>query len=139
MFYKNFITETWKGQIDLVGDSIEVLLIDTEFYTFDENHKYESQIPANAIISSAELTGKTVNGLVFTADDLSFSDAQVKPNKVCSAIIISQNSGYLETSKLICYIDDAPEFPVQEIDSDFSISWPVEGIFEAEFPIAGGG
>jgi hypothetical protein len=133
MFYNIFGDELLKGNIDFISDDIEVLLIDTSEYTFNINHQYESQIPESAIISSAILTGCSILHRRFFADDVSFSDKKIKEGKVCDALILVKNTGYLETSVLIKYIDknliDDEEFPT-EVDSDFSISWPVEGIFE---------
>lgn len=111
-----------KKNIDLIGDDIIALLVDTSMYTIDlVNDEFQSDIPEAAMIAERTLTAKSfVNG-VFDADDVLFPSL-ISPQEV-GAVIIIQNTDVYSTSKLILAVDNSPSFPILPDGTDFTISW----------------
>lgn len=111
-----------KGNIDLIGDQIDVLLIDTSLYTIDlDNDEFQSDIPEAAIIAEKTLTNKTWEGAIFDADDVTF--LSLSSDQLVGAIVLVQYQPTLSTSALIYANDNAPSFPVTPDGTDFSIVW----------------
>ena len=107
--YTNGRIERAKGNVDLVNDDIVLLLVDTDFYTVDlENDFCQSDIPEEAQILEVSLTGKTLDGVTFRADEISITG--LTEGKI-GALVILQNTGYENTSVLLSY-HVADNFPV---------------------------
>ena len=119
--YKNGVTEIMKGNIDLINSTISAMLIDTDSYTVDLTNDTDlSDIAAAAQISDTEMSGKTVDGTVFRANDTTFSS--VTGTKV-NAIVLFLDNDTEEASTLIYYADDAAEFPITPDGTDITIAW----------------
>lgn len=120
-----------KGDVDLINDTISVMLIDTNEYTVDlDNHTNQTDISDAAVWSIANLTGKTVLDGVFRANDVVFSDVtEVDVGDTAGALIVFVNRETYSDSLLLAYIDNAPEFPVLLDGEDVSVYWdPTNGI-----------
>lgn len=100
------------GQIDLTSDDIVIVLVDTGAYTVNlATHEFLDDVAAGARIGTSDpLTGKTVTDGVFDANDAEVSGVAAAEN--VDALLVVQDSGDPATSRLIGYVDDAPEFPL---------------------------
>jgi hypothetical protein len=127
--FENGVRAMMGADIDLVNDDIAALLV-TSLYTPDlVNDTDQSDVPEAAIIATKNLTGKTLDGTVFRADNTVFTS--VVGNDI-AAIVLIKNTDSLGTSLLIHYIDNAPELPITPDGTDITIQWDlgVNGIFK---------
>jgi len=118
------------ANIDLINDQIAALLIDLSYYTPDlDNDLSQADIPEAAQIAQVALTGKTLDGTTYRADDSVFTS--VTGAKV-DAIVLMLDTDNTGTSLLIHYIDDAVEFPITPDGTNITIEWSdgVNGIFK---------
>ena len=129
--YEYGVAEIMRGNVDLINDSITALLVDPGFYTPDLSlDTSQDDIPEAARISEVELTGNTLDGTTFRADDVTFNSVPTTVSEA-SAVVVFFNSGVYNTSTLIAYIDNAPEFPITPDGGDIVIAWDTgsDGIF----------
>lgn len=129
--YESGINAIMAGNIDLENDDISAILIDTSLYTVNlANDSNQDDIPDSAQIQEALLNGKTLDGSVFRASDLTFKS--VPSGQDVGAIVLFLNTDYSDTSILIAYLDNAPEFPITPDGSDIVINWDtgINGIFK---------
>jgi len=127
--YEKGVASIMGADIDLVNDSIAALLIDLDFYTPDlDSDDTQADIPLAAQIAQVTLTGKTLDGTTFRADDSIFTS--VEGDNV-DAIVIMKNTTDSETSLLICLMDSASQFPITPDGSNITIQWDsgADGIF----------
>jgi hypothetical protein len=132
--YEHGIAELMGGDIDLVNDQISIMLIDANYYTVDlATHTSQSDVPDAAILSQVIMTGKTLDGITFRASDVTFPSVE---GEEASAVIIFKDTDSYVTSTLICYLDDAPEFPTTPNGTDIIITWDTgdNGIFKIGNP-----
>lgn len=108
------------GLIDIADDTITIALVDTGNYTFSSTHEFRSDVANNAVISTATLSNKTVEGGVFDADDATFSSVT---GANCEALIIYQNTANDATSRLIAYIDSATGLPILPNGGDITVAF----------------
>jgi hypothetical protein len=79
--------------------------------------------------SETTLTGKTVTGGVFDCNPFTFSSVSSDWTNVDAvAMFLSEDDP--ENCQLICYIDNAPEFPLTPDDTDITITPSATGVFE---------
>lgn len=111
-----------KGEIDWLNDNIRIALIDTGIYTVDIiNHQYLSDVaPSSIVTTSGVLSGKSVDGGVVDATDVSFISGILSN---VQAIIIYQDNGLSSTSRLIAYIDTGADLPFIQTASPVSVLW----------------
>lgn len=126
-FYSKGKNNLGLGNINLITDDINVVLLDTDLYNADlDNDEFQSDIPESAIIAEKTLLGKTLTNSVFDANDLTFSNLDSE-GKAITAIALIKDTGANNTSLLIAYIDNDPEFirPMAFIPDgeDFTITW----------------
>jgi len=108
------------GNIDLINDEFEVLLVDTSIYTPDlDLDEYQSDIPNAAVIAEKTLSSIDFSGAVFDANDVVF--ASLESTQEVGAIVILKNSGAYNTSPLV-FINDSFT-PVLPDGTDFTIVW----------------
>ena len=111
------------GSINVLTDTIVLLLIDTSIYAVDLNqHEFLSSVPSAARASingsdrSDPLTNKTAHigsgvsyeGGIFDADDLILLAVT---GNACGAVIVVKDTGNDATSSLIDFIDQG-DFPI---------------------------
>jgi hypothetical protein len=119
--YKNGVTEIMKGNIDLVNSTISAVLLDKTYYTVDLTNDTDlSDIAAAAELSHKEMSGKTVVGTVFRANDTTFSSVT---GTKADAIVLYLDNDTEEASTLIYYADDPTEFPITPDGTDITIAW----------------
>lgn len=115
--------------INLEQSDISLMLIDTSLYTVDlDTHADQTDVPDAANLSEVVLTGKTIDGYVFRANDATFTAV----TGTAAAVIMFHDTDTYETSTLIAYLDNATQFPVTVDGQDVTIVWDtgVYGIFE---------
>lgn len=129
--YESGINAIMAGNIDLVNANISALLIDTAEYVVDlTNDSTQDDIADDAQIAEVALTGKTLDVSTFRASDLTF--LSVASGSTVSALVLFLDTDYADTSTLIAYIDNAPEFPITTDGTNIVINWDdgVNGIFK---------
>lgn len=130
-FFENGITAIGRGDIDLLNDNIHAILVDIDQYTVDLNtHSTLGDIPEDSILAEQVLTGKTLDGTTFRADNTTFPNVPSGPN--VGALIIFRDSGVLTTSYLMTYFNDTSELPITPDGTDITVEWNtgVNGIFK---------
>lgn len=115
------------GDIDWTGDTIKVVLLDiaVENYEYAVDlaaDQYLSDVPAQARIATATLTGKSATAGVADAADVTFSSV-TNNDRPCQALVIYKDTGSEGTSPLIAYIDTGESLPVTPNGSDIVIAW----------------
>lgn len=102
MLYSKAKEALLKGLLDLVNNTIKVILIDAGQYTVDlATHEFLSDIPAGArVATSAGLSGKSVAAGVFDAGDISFASVS---GPTVEALVLYVDTGVAGTSRLISY------------------------------------
>ena len=111
-----------KKNIDLIGDTIVAILVDTSLYTIDlDNDEFQSDIPPNAVVYERTLTAKTFVDGVFDADDVLYPS--LVSDLLIGAVILVQDTGVYSTSKLLFAVDNSSSFPIQPDGTDFTVSW----------------
>lgn len=122
-FYVKGAELTLGAQIDWVADTIKAhLMKDTYVPNFSTND-YRDDISAH-IASTVTLTGKTITGGLFDANNISF--VAVTAGLDCDAVVFSKEGGTDATSPLLLYIDDAEitNFPVTTAGGDVDVTLP---------------
>jgi hypothetical protein len=128
-FYKKALEAFGTAQIDVLGDDLRVLLIDTAFYTADFNtDEFVADIPPSAInaIRSGPLTNKAFPLGVFSADDVALVGVT---GPSIEALVIIKWTGSDATSRLILYIDQAKGTLPVSLGGNVDIEWDTPGIF----------
>lgn len=128
LIYPTIKSKFLEGEIDMLDDTIKVILIDTDNYTYAETDEFLSIIPSSAIIAISDaLTGKTVTNGIFLADNITLA---LVTGNTSEALVLYKDTGDSATSPLITYIDQASEdLPITPNGNDIDISWPATGIF----------
>jgi hypothetical protein len=110
-----------KAEIDLIDDTIKVVLVDTADYTVDlATHDFFNDVAAGARVATATLGTKSVTGGAFDAADVTFSAVTGDPSE---ALIIYKDTGTESTSALIMYIDTATGLGVTPNGGDITVTW----------------
>lgn len=104
--------------LDMDTDTIKIVLVDTDVYTFSSAHEDLADVAAGSRVATATLAGKTITGGVFDANDATFT-AVTGAN--CEALIIYKDSGAEATSRLIAYIDTATGLPILPNGGDITV------------------
>lgn len=116
-------------QIDLLNDDIRCILIDVGQYTPNLNaHEFLTSVPVGArIATSLPLTGKTVGGGTFDANDATI------PGTVgleAEAVLLYQHTGVDGTARLIAWIDaNSSGLPLTPDGTDLTLRFNTAGIF----------
>lgn len=120
--YDEFAKQVLLGNIDMEDDTIKIVLIDTNDYTFDADlHRNLSDIPAIARIATATVVGITVaNDGVVDAPDLTISSVSGDSVEAC---IIYKDTGTESTSTLLLYIDSGSGFPYTPNNGNVNINF----------------
>ena len=109
------------GEIDLLDDTIKVLLVDSADYTLDlAAHDFLDDIPEGArVATSGALAGKSTTGGVFDADDITITGVS---GDQFEYLILIKDTGTPATSNLIACIDTASGLPYTP-SGDVPIQW----------------
>jgi hypothetical protein len=110
-----------KGDIDWLGDTIKVVLVDQADYTVDlANHAYLSSVPVAARVATGTLSGKTATNGIADANDVTFASVS---GDECEALVLYKDTGVEGTSPLIAYLDTGIGLPVTPNGDDITIQW----------------
>lgn len=103
------------------GDTIKVMLVDTDDYTVDlANHDYLDDVASAARVATTTLALQDPTDGVCDANDALFSSVT---GDTCEALIIYKDTGTESTSPLIAYIDTATGLPVTPNGGDIGVTW----------------
>jgi hypothetical protein len=147
--YTRGIKAIFEGSIDIWHDLLHVMLIDGSGYTFDPDQQYISSgagtIGSNEIPTVASYAGGYGGGgrKLLTNQTIILNDANntigidgpdltwtaLNDGVVGGAALVFQTGGSDATSRLICYIDNATQFPITTNGGDITIQWSAFGIF----------
>lgn len=120
-YYNKGLNKFLTADIDLLNDTISALLIDTDLYIANfASDEFLSVIPAQAIVASVTLTGKSCVDGVFDANDTTFTAVS---GAACEAVVLVKSTGATATSALICFIDEIEGLPVTPNGGDLTIRW----------------
>lgn len=120
-FYNEFKDNLGQGNIDLLTDTIKVILIDLADYTFSQTHTDLDDVPAGARVATGTLASKTLADGVFDASDTVLSAVTGDQSE---ALILYKDSGVESTSHLINYIDSFfGGAPITPTGADINIQW----------------
>ena len=110
------------GDVDWVNDPIQATLVNTSLYTVNlATDEYFADVPSGAVIDTITLAGKSNVKGVLDADDSVFPN--VPSGAVAGALVLWKNTGFGNSSPLLAYIDNAPQFPVTGDGTDVIIAW----------------
>lgn len=119
-FVNSYLTQA-ANQVDFDADDIRVILVDNADYTVNlTTHDFLDDVPGAGRVATAALTGESVSGRTFDANDLTFT--AVSGDSV-ESIVIYKHTGTESTSRLIAYIDTATNLPVTPNGGDITITW----------------
>jgi hypothetical protein len=113
-------TALGSADVDLLVDTIKCVLCSSS-YTHSLAHQYLSSVGAGSRIATGTLSGKALNGGVFTASNLTYS--AVAAGSTGTQLVIYQDTGVEATSILIAHINLADGLPVATDGGDITISW----------------
>ena len=82
--------------------------------------QYRSGLAGVAALSAA-LTGKSVTGGIFDADDFVFTAVPAGP--ACAAVVLYKDTGNISSDRLISFHGDLTGFPVTPNGADVNVSW----------------
>ena len=136
-FYNRAKKEIADNTIDLLNDTIKVMLVD-DTYTVNPDHDFVDMggtaDPIDAELSGTGYERKTLANKSITEDDAndraSFDADDVTWTSIdagtANAAIIFKDTGDDTTSVLIAYIDD--DFPITTNGGNLTIQWNADGI-----------
>jgi hypothetical protein len=113
-----------QGAINLLTDTIKVVLVDETYYTPNSaSDQYLSSIAANARVAfTSALTGKTVTNGIFNADGTLFTAVS---GSHCESMVIYQDTGDASTSRLIAHLDTGySNLPITPNGGNIDVAWP---------------
>lgn len=128
-------SDVLNGNIDLVNDTIKVMLLDSNHTNDIDAQEFVDDVSANEVSASgtyalggAALTSKTVttddtnDRGVFDAADVTFTSSTITARYA----VIYKDTGTPSTSPIVCIFD----FVTDQVSTsgDFSIQWNTDGI-----------
>lgn len=129
--YSRGVAAIMGGDIDLTNNTISAVLLSTAgSYTPDLSaDTFQTDIPEASQVAEVILTGKTIDGRTFRADDIVFPSVAAGVDLV--AVVLLKDTGAQASSNLLCYLDNAVEFPITPDGTNVTIVWDTgtEGIF----------
>jgi hypothetical protein len=120
--YKKAVEAFLGGTLDWDTHDIKAALVDTGDYSVNlTTHQFLSAVGWTAIEASCDnFTGKAITNGVADANNITFSAVT---GDQCEAIVIFRDTGNINTSPLICYIDSATGLPVTPNGGDINVTW----------------
>lgn len=110
------------ANLDLGTVQLAAMLIDSASYVVNQAHQYVSDIPAAAVVASANILNAAVADGSVTADNVLLDNVPAGP--ACEAIVIYENTGVDATSRLVTYIDTGTGLPVTPDGTDLVVTFP---------------
>lgn len=118
-FYPKGAQKILSAQIDFASNTISAVLVPSS-YTYSAAHEFLSDV-GTVVGAAAGLTGKTIAGGTFDADDLNFGP--LAAGSTIKAIALFKDTGLPSTSPLLCYLDEVTGFPFSTNGGAVSIPW----------------
>lgn len=118
--YTKGAEKMWKGEIDILTDTIKVALVENTYAQNLATDEFLSDLGANVLATQA-LSGRSVTGRVFDANDVTFPS--VTAGDVSEGVVIYKDTGVAGTSPLLFYIDDITYFPATTSGADITVQW----------------
>ena len=118
--YTKGAEKMWKGEIDILTDTIKVALVENTYAQNLATDEFLSDLGANVLATQA-LSGRSVTGRVFDANDVTFPS--VTAGDVSEGVVIYKDTGVSGTSPLLFYIDDITYFPATTSGADITVQW----------------
>lgn len=114
-----------RATLDFPADTICAVLV--AGYTYSAAHQFRSSLGSKTSAAVA-LTGKTVTGGVFDADDTTFLAVPGQVDGIgspldYSAVVLFKDTGTSATSPLIAYLDVVTGLPFLGTGSDVTVTW----------------
>lgn len=112
-----------KGEINLLSNTIKVLLLNNSYSPNPNTDQFVSSLPPSSIEArSSSLLNKSITGGVFDADDIEISDYS---GNSFSSLALYIDSGNDTTSRLIAYIDTSNGLPFSSVNVNVpvTIAW----------------
>lgn len=118
------------GDVDLLNDTIKIVLVDGDSYVFSQGHDFLDDIGSgDRVATSAALTSKTTTDGAFDAADVTF--AALTGNTVV-AWVLYKDTGTASTSPLIAFFDRVSgggALSYTPNGSSFTLQFGASGIF----------
>lgn len=125
----------FNGTKNLIADPIRAVLVSGD-YVYDSDHLTLADIPSPTRVRVLnQLTGKSITAQgSFDAADITV--AGIPSGNQIAAIVLYFEGGTEDTSTLICWLNEGPEFPLLTTGTDVTIQWPntPERIFRISYP-----
>lgn len=109
------------GAINLATDTLRVALVKEGYSVNEATHEFLTDLGANRLSTDQALTGQTVVGGVFDADDPQFT--AVVAGDVAGSVVIYKHTGVAGTSALLFYFDVITGFPLTTNGSNIKPEW----------------
>lgn len=109
--------------LDFSSDTIKVVAVDTAGYAVNlaaADPVLNDIGGSYRIATSGALASKTITGGVADADDITFSSVT---GASIEALVIYKDTGNVNTSRLIAYIDTATGLPVTPNGGNITVTW----------------
>lgn len=105
-WYPRGIEAAFEGDIDVLVDTLNVVLVDTADYTFSAAHEDLADVPAGARVATGTLGSVTsvYNTGVWTLDAADTTLTSVTGDQ-SEAVIVYKDTGDAATSTLLLYLD----------------------------------
>ena len=107
-----------QGQINLLTDTLKISLVGNSYVENLDTDEFYSAISANVIGANQGLTGKSVTGGVFDANDPTW--LAVAAGSVIECFVIWKDTGDPNTSPLLMRLDSAPGLPYATTGGDIA-------------------
>jgi hypothetical protein len=114
-----------EGDLDMLVDTIKVILVDTGTYTYDGAHDFMNDVTGTGGTAQTISTPTWVNGL-FDGDNETFT-AVAGTVSYEALIIYKDTGGASSTNPLIAFIDG---LSVTSNGGDITVTWHASGIFQ---------
>lgn len=118
------------GDVDLLNDTIKIVLVDGDSYVFNQGHDFLDDIgTGDRVATSAALTSKTTTDGAFDAADVTFT--ALTGNTVV-AWVLYKDTGTASTSPLIAFFDTVSgggALSFTPNGTNFTLQFGASGIF----------
>lgn len=120
-FYVKGKEKQIQGQINWLTDTIKAALVKSDYAVNLATHEFLTDLGANVLSTSQTLSGKSITGGVFDADNTTWPT--VTAGDTASYVVLFKDTGVAGTSPLLHYMDTIASFPVVTNGADVSVNW----------------
>lgn len=109
------------ASVNFPGDTLKVALVKNTYPQNLSTDDFYSVLSSYVAGTPQTLTGKTVTGGVFDADDVTW--LAVPAGDAFEGVVIYKDTGVDATSTLLAYIDTITGFPLASNGGDITVQW----------------